>query len=173
MKKINLWKLMDSPKFNCAFIVINLILIVILGSRVVSIYNRVSNNKHQNEVVEAQGQYESDETEEIEDLSTLFVKADEEMLELYIMILENSSFELENGISFRFYSGGKFEGYFDSYSTNISGYYEIAADSDKNTLLVIYNDDKSKYVNYYISLDENGNIILRESISKYEYILGF
>ena len=125
------------------------------------------------EITKEQEQYAANEIQESENLSNLLVKADEEMLELYIMILENSSFELDNGIMFRFYSEGQFEGYFDTESTDINGYYEIAVDNDKNTVLVIYNEDKSKYVSYNISLDEAGNITLKNPVSNYEYVLEF
>lgn len=149
MKQFELKKLLDSKKFNVTVISINFSLIVILL------------------VILAFMHFKTGDTEKsvqnIGDINveSLINEADAGMPDVYRALLENSDFDLGNDIEFHFGEDGVYAGYFDADNKNVSDYhYIIAPDKEGNYTLTISNDDKSKYVEYSMSFDADGNILL-------------
>lgn len=146
-------KLLESKKFNLTITIVNLALIVLLVGCLIFMYVRNSGGKNS-------GQDGAKKIDEVT-VDQLMSEADESMLNVYKVLLQGSNFKLENGMSFRFGIDNTFSGYFDSDNTDVEGYlYDIIVGDSNAICLQIYNSDKSKLVQYEMSFDNNGNILL-------------
>jgi hypothetical protein len=163
MKKDAL-KLFDSTKFNVTVTVINIVLIVALVGYLVFLNLRYSAN-NQSENAESQGAVEVDKI--VED-------ADATMTGIYATLLQGSDFELMGNIEFHFGYNSEFSGYFDVDNKSVEAYtYNVFMDEDNNFWLRIENDDKSKYVEYLMEFDQNGNIILTYPSTNQKFVLEY
>lgn len=155
MKHFSAKELLDSKKFNITVMAVNLVLIVVLAS-----YLLISHS-HFQKMSQTDDPGNNDATTTQEEVDQKLAEADSDVIEIYSMLLENSDFDLGEGIEFHFGSNGVYSGYFDAKNTSVENYsYEICLEDNKRINLVLYNPDKSKYVKYEMTFDENGNIVL-------------
>ena len=154
LKKERTFKLLESKKFNIAITAINVTLIVILIGTIVFMY--ISNSK-KTQNSSPDGAQKIDEVT----VDQLMNDADESMLNVYKVLIQGTIFEPADGVKFNFGSDGTFSGYFDSENSNVDSYsYEVAVNESNIICLNIYSPDKNKSVQYEMSFDSNGNIVL-------------
>lgn len=86
--------------------------------------------------------------------------AAEAIYDIYGILLVGD-FNLGNNIEFHFSSDGSYSGFFDNDNRYVEGYtYQLENDAGQ-TLVHIYNEDKSRIVTYIMTLSEDtGNILL-------------
>lgn len=76
-------------------------------------------------------------------------------------ILIVGNFKLGKDLEFNFDSAGSYSGFFDNENRFVEGYTYQLEKNDGQTLVHIYNEDKSRIVTYVMTLsEETGNIIL-------------
>lgn len=146
-------KLLESKKFNITITVVNLTLIVLLISCLIFMYVRNTGGNGSSQ----EGAKKIDEVT----VDQLMSEADESMLNVYKVLIQGSNFELENGMCFKFEADNTFSGYFDSENKSVEGYmYDVVVGEQNTICLKIYNSDKSKSIQYEMSFDKSGNIVL-------------
>lgn len=101
------------------------------------------------------GQIQQEEFAEFTDEETM-----EAIYDIYgILIVGN--FKLGKDLEFNFGSDGSYSGFFDNENRFVKGYTYQFENNAGQTLVHIYNEDKSRIVTYVMTLsEETGNIIL-------------
>ncbi len=139
---VSINSLINNKKFLTVFLFFNIFLICCLG-----IY--VYNNFFRSSVVTVSDSEDEESFEKFDNIS--------ELSETYMLLVENTEFELEDGIIFNFGKNGEYSGFFDSENRDVEGYsYQIVKRNDKD-YLDIFNEDKSKSVSYEFSLLDDGS----------------
>lgn len=150
MKQFEIKKLLDNKKFDTAVIIVNCVIIGILVVILIFMYLNAGETE---KPVQNSGDV---------DVQFLIDEADAGMLEVYRVLLENSDFDLGDGVVFHFGEDGAYSGYFDADNRDVSGYhYAVTAGEKSDCTLTISNEDNSKYVEYTMSFDMDGNILLK------------
>lgn len=150
MKRFEIEKLLDNKKFNAVIIIINCVIIGILIVILIFMHINASGTE---KPVQNIGDV---------DVQTLVNEADAGMPDIYRALLENSDFDLGDGVVFHFGEDGAYAGYFDADNRDVSGYnYAVTVGEENDYTLTISNEDNSKYVEYSMSFDMDGNILLK------------
>lgn len=104
--------------------------------------------------------------EQVEDLSGMEAVADISRVEtteaiygIYELLIIGN-YKLDEDIAFNFGSDGSYSGFFDSDNRSVEGCSYELENSEGQTLVHIYNENKSRIVTYIMTLSEDGNIIL-------------
>ena len=84
----------------------------------------------------------------------------ETMPDIYTALIAGSNFDCGNGIEFHFGFENDFSGFFDTENANVEGYYYEVLSEGKSVKLRILNTDKTKYVEYDMEFNSDGNILL-------------
>ena len=156
-KKLSGRKLLESEKFNVAIIVVNIVVIVGLVIGLIVVY--INNNKSQS--IDTSGSNINSEIVNDVDVDQLVEDADKTMPSVYAALIAGSDFDCGNGMEFHFGTKNEFSGFFDAKNTNVEGYfYEVVSENGKNIKLRILNTDKTKYVEYDMEFNSEGNILL-------------
>jgi hypothetical protein len=87
-----------------------------------------------------------------------------------LTLLKGSHFDLKDDIHLYFDENGEYSGFFDSDNRDVNGYLYCTVLNNGKVYLRIFNDDKSKVVQYEISFDEDDNIVLKHPDTKTEII---
>jgi hypothetical protein len=155
MKKIGV-QLLDSPVFNAVVTVVNGILIIVLVCSLIFV-KRHSGSSDGSPVA---GESTSGQTGEVQ-VEELVKEADASMPGIYAALLQGSDFELSEGVEFHFGFNGAYSGFFDADNQYVESYtYSVYSDDSNVIWLKIENPDNSKYVEYQMSFDKDGNILL-------------
>ena len=150
-------KLLENKKFIVTVIILNCIVISILIGYLIT--TRVQ------EPPEKQSKMAEQEI--------VVDESDDELENIYMSLLEGSHFSLEDDIEFNFDENGMYSGFFDSKNKKVKEYQYSIAVKEEIVYLQILNPDKSKMVEYEMSFDENGNLVLKHQDIENAIILSY
>lgn len=157
-----LMKLLENKKFIVTVIILNCIVISILvGYLIIA-------------KVQEHPEYSvSEKQSEIEEREIVVDESDNELGNIYMSLLEGSHFSLEDDIEFNFDENGMYSGFFDSKNKKVKEYQYSIAVKEEIVYLQILNPDKSKMVEYEMSFDKNGNLVLKHQDIENAIILSY
>lgn len=156
LEKLSNLKLFESKKFNFIMITVNIVVIVGLVAGLIVVY---ANNNKNHSIDVPEGAANTEMVSDV-DVDALVEEADKSMPGIYSALIAGSDFDCGNGIEFHFGLQNEFSGFFDAQNTNVEGYsYEVVSEG-KSVKLRIYNTDKTKYVEYDMGFNSDGNILL-------------
>ena len=147
MKHVKFKELLDSKKFNITVTIVNAVLIVGLVGYLLFLHFSASATGSAQQIADV-------------DVQEVLKEADASMPGVYTALIAGSDFDLGKGMEFHFGMDGTYAGYFDADNTSVKDYtYEVSA-GEESYKLTIYSADKAKYVEYQMSFDKDGHVVL-------------
>lgn len=153
-------KLLENKKFIATVLALNCIVICVLVGYLLYVKTR---------------EYESEKQPTVTKSSDVvtFDQSDKELADIYVSLLQGSHFDLEDNIHFYFNENGEYSGFFDAANPDVTGYYYYIGINNGTVYLRIFNEDKSKVVQYEVSFDDEDNIVLKHPDMEKEIILSY
>ena len=170
LKGLNLKNLLDSKKFDISVIVINAILILLLSVYLVFMHS----NKNINSQFDTENIVGVESTEADESTRDLLQNADTLMGDNFFLLLtlNGGDYFLEDNVQFHFTADGRYSGFFDSNNLEVENYYyEVLYNGESQYVLRIKSTDNSRYVDYIMEINEDGNIVLMHPGNERSFIL--
>lgn len=141
-------KLLENKKIVTVILVLNCIVICILAGYLV--YAKIDEFRTEEQLRET-----------IKPETISINESDGDLSSIYMSLLQGSYFDLEDNVHFNFKENGEYSGFFDSENPDVSGYlYSIDVSNDA-VYLQIFNEDKSKVVQYEAGFDNEENVVLK------------
>lgn len=159
----------DGKKLIIAFLVLNFVLVLGLGGFVT--YRLTKSPSEPDSGQTATPDVLPDKTGSSE-VDALIQSADNSMANVYSLLIQGTSFDVEGGLTFNFGTEGEFSGYFDEANPNVKNYkYKVLVGNDNNYKLYIYNFDTG--VEYDMIFNPEGDVVLTDKVNDCTYVLKY
>lgn len=169
--KISDHKVFKSKTFNFVMIVVNVLAIIIL--LIWLVVSVISGNEKQ-KIENSGSNLNMEQNVDDVDVDSLVEEADKSMVGVYEALIRGTSFDCGNGVKFEFGFEGEYAGFFDAKNKEVTGYsYEVVVGDGKTLNLRIYNEDKTRYVEYAMKFNADGNILLTYPGTDQAFLLKF
>ncbi|MBR2045001.1 MAG: hypothetical protein IJ958_02565 [Agathobacter sp.] len=164
-------KVFKSKTFNFVMIVVNVLAIVIL---LIWLAVSIISDNEKKEIDNSGSNLNMEQNVGDVDVDSLVEEADKSMVGVYEALIRGTSFDCGNGVKFEFGLEGEYAGFFDAKNKDVTGYsYEVATGDEKTLKLRIYNEDKTRYVEYAMKFNSDGNILLTYPGTDQAFLLEF
>lgn len=159
----------DGKKLIIAFLILNFVLVLGLGGFVTYRLTKRPSEPDSGQTATPDVLPDKKGSSEVD---ALIQSADNSMANVYSLLIQGTSFEVEGGLTFTFGTEGEFSGYFDEENPNVKNYkYKVLVGNDNNYKLYIYNFDTG--VEYDMIFNPEGDVVLTDKVNNRTYVLKY